>query len=461
MYNNSILVVDDESSYLDLVKELLNQEGYQNVFTEDNPLKVMSVLEVQNIDLILLDIFMPQMSGLDLLEKIYAQYPKIPVIVVTAVNEVNVALKAVKLGAYEFITKPPDTDRFLLTIKRALGTKLLESERDTLRKALSEETPEKRVFSDLITDSPLMYKVFELVEIFAPTNETVLIAGETGTGKDLLAKKIHDLSPRRNGPFIAVNLASISSTLFESELFGHKKGTFTGAGENKVGYFAAADGGTIFLDEIGELPLELQGKLLRTIQYNEISRIGDPKPIKLDIRIISATNRNLLDAVHNKEFRADLYYRLNRGYIHIPPLRKRGDDILILADYFLELGNKTYDRNILGFSEEVVTDLRHYEFPGNVRELENIIINAVAKTSNNQYIDSIDLPPALHSRKDSRYETGKLITMDDAIEEHIMYVLKTMGNSIQKAAPILGVSERTLQRRLKGIRDQMQQDRQK
>ena len=461
MYNNSILVVDDESSYLDLVKELLNQEGYQNVFTEDNPLKVMSVLEVQNIDLILLDIFMPQMSGLDLLEKIYAQYPKIPVIVVTAVNEVNVALKAVKLGAYEFITKPPDTDRFILTIKRALGTKLLESERDTLRKALSEETPEKRVFSDLITDSPLMYKVFELVEIFAPTNETVLIAGETGTGKDLLAKKIHDLSPRRNGPFIAVNLASISSTLFESELFGHKKGTFTGAGENKVGYFAAADGGTIFLDEIGELPLELQGKLLRTIQYNEISRIGDPKPIKLDIRIISATNRNLLDAVHNKEFRADLYYRLNRGYIHIPPLRKRGDDILILADYFLELGNKTYDRNILGFSEEVVTDLRHYDFPGNVRELENIIINAVAKTSNNQYIDSIDLPPALHSRKDSRYETGKLITMDDAIEEHIMYVLKTMGNSIQKAAPILGVSERTLQRRLKGIRDQMQQDRQK
>ena len=181
----------------------------------------------------------------------------------------------------------------------------------------------------------------------------------------------------------------------------------------------------------------------------------------MDIRIISATNRNLLDAVHNKEFRADLYYRLNRGYIHIPPLRKRGDDILILADYFLELGNKTYDRNILGFSEEVVTDLRHYDFPGNVRELENIIINAVAKTSNNQYIDSIDLPPALHSRKDSRYETGKLITMDDAIEEHIMYVLKTMGNSIQKAAPILGVSERTLQRRLKGIRDQMQQDRQK
>ncbi|MEJ2506731.1 MAG: sigma 54-interacting transcriptional regulator, partial [Ignavibacteriaceae bacterium] len=317
----------------------------------------------------------------------------------------------------------------------------------------TEENPEKRIFSDIITDSPLMFKVFELVEIFAPTNDTILIAGETGTGKDLLAKKIHDLSPRRNGPFVPVNLASISSSLFESELFGHKKGTFTGAAEDKEGYFAAAKGGTIFLDEIGELPLELQGKLLRTIQYNEISRIGDPKPIKLDIRIISATNRNLLEAVQNKEFRADLYYRLNRGYIYIPPLRKRGDDILILSDYFLEIGNRTYNRNILGFSEDVINDLRNYDFPGNVRELENIILNAVAKTSNNQYIDYIDLPPALHTPAENKYESGKLTTLDDALESHILYVMKMMGNSVQKAAPILGVSERTLQRRLKTIRD--------
>jgi two-component system response regulator HydG len=298
-----------------------------------------------------------------------------------------------------------------------------------------------------------MFKVFELVEIFAPTNETVLISGETGTGKDLLARKIHDLSPRQNGPFIAVNLASISPSLFESELFGHKKGTFTGAGNDKMGYFEAAQKGTIFLDEIGELPLELQGKLLRTIQYNEIMRLGDPKPINLDIRIISATNRNLLDAVNIKEFRADLYYRLNRGFIHIPPLKKRGDDVLILADHFLEAGNKIYDRNILGFSEDVVNDLRTYSFPGNVRELENIILNAVAKTSNSQYIDTIDLPAALHSDKPSSTETGKLCSLDDALEEHIMYVMKMMGNSVQKTAPILGVSERTLQRRLKIIKD--------
>ena len=421
---------------------------------------VLPYLEKHDTDLIMLDVYMPQMTGLELLEKIYALYPKIPIIIITAVDKVEVALNAIKLGAYEFITKPPDTDRLVLTIKRALGKRLLETERDSLRQSLSDEKPEQRVFSDIITDSPLMYKVFELVEIFAPTNETVLINGETGTGKDLLARKIHDLSPRRNKPFIAVNLASISTSLFESELFGHKKGTFTGAGEDKMGYFEAARGGTIFLDEIGELPLELQGKLLRTIQYNEIMRIGDPKPINLDIRILSATNRNLLEAVNNKEFRADLYYRLNRGYIHIPPLRKRGDDILILADNFLEIGNKTYDRNILGFSEAVVKDLRQYSFPGNVRELENIILNAVAKTSNSQYIDTIDLPSSLHTVTSTESTSGRLATLDDVVEEHILYVMKTMGNSIQKAAPILGVSERTLQRRLKTIRDNMNIERQ-
>ena len=460
MDSNSILVVDDELSYLELVKGLLNQEGYENVITQDNPLKVIPLLEQKSVDLILLDIYMPQMNGLDLLEKIYAAYPKIPVIVITAVDEVNVALKAVKLGAYDFIIKPPDTDKLLLTIKRALGKRLLETERDSLRKALSEEEPERKIFSDIITDSPLLFKVFELVEIFAPTDEIILLTGETGTGKDLLAKKIHELSPRRNGPFIAVNLASISSTLFESELFGHKKGTFTGAGDDKIGYFEAAKGGTIFLDEIGELPLELQGKLLRTIQYNEIMRIGDPKPISLDMRVISATNRNLLDDVNNKKFRADLYYRINRGYIHIPPLRKRGDDILILADHFLEIGNKTYNRNILGFSDDVISDLRRYHFPGNIRELENIIINAVATTSNNRYIESIDLPPALRGANEPDYETGKLATLEEIIEEHILFVMKKMGNNVQKAAPILGVSERTLQRKLKSIRESKELERQ-
>lgn len=459
MEKNPILIVDDETSYLELMKDFLNQEGYTNIITESNPLNVIPLLDRTDIDLILLDIFMPEMNGLELLEKIYAVYPNIPVVVITAVHEVQIALKAIKLGAYEFITKPPDTDRLLLTIRRALDTKLLESERDSLRRSLLEHRPSRRIFSDIITDSPMMHRVFELAEIFAPTNETVFIAGETGTGKDMIAQKIHDLSPRRGKPFVAVNLASISPSLFESELFGYKKGTFTGAIDDKVGYFEAANGGTIFLDEVGELPIALQGKLLRTIQYSEIYRVGDAKPTQLDIRIISATNKDLLDAVNKKEFRADLYYRLNRGFIYMPPLSKRGDDVVLLAEHFLEVGNRTYSKHIQGFSDNVLDSLKHYTFPGNVRELENIILNAVAKTFGEAHINSIELPKEYIKPPENGNGNGngngkaKLTTLNLAAEEHILSIMKTVGNSVQRAAPLLGVSERTLQRRLKAIRE--------
>jgi len=450
---NPILIVDDETSYLELMKDFLNQEGYTNVITESNPLNVLPLLDRTDIDLILLDIFMPEMNGLELLEKIYAVYPGIPVVVITAVHEVQIALKAIKFGAYEFITKPPDTDRLLLTIRRALDTKLLESERDSLRRALLEHKPSRRIFADIITDSPTMHRVFELVEIFAPTNETVFISGETGTGKDMIAQKIHDLSPRRDKPFVAVNLASISPSLFESELFGYKKGTFTGAVDDKVGYFEAANGGTIFLDEVGELPLALQGKLLRTIQYNEIYRIGDAKPVQLDIRIISATNKDLLESVNKKEFRADLYYRLNRGFIYMPPLNMRGDDVILLAEHFLEVANRTYNKNVQGFSDSVVESLKHYTFPGNVRELENIVMNSVAKTLGETHINSIELPKEYIKLPENGNGKPKFTSLSLAAEEHIMNVMKTVGNSVQRAAPLLGVSERTLQRRLKAIRE--------
>ncbi|MGA8265604.1 MAG: sigma 54-interacting transcriptional regulator, partial [Ignavibacteriaceae bacterium] len=268
MHTNSILIVDDEKSYLDLLKGLLVDEGFTDVIVEIDPLNVIPIIESRNIALILCDIYMPQMNGLELLEIITLKYPQIPVIMVTATNEVKTALKAIELGAYEFITKPPDIDRLFLTIKRALEKRLLSLERDTLREIReSNRVKWKREFAEIVTESNLMHKVFELVKIFAPTNETILITGETGTGKDLIAKKIHNLSPRKSKPFLVVNLASISPTLFESELFGHERGSFTGAANEKIGYFESANGGTIFLDEIGELPKELQGKLLRTIQY--------------------------------------------------------------------------------------------------------------------------------------------------------------------------------------------------
>jgi two-component system response regulator HydG len=236
-------------------------------------------------------------------------------------------------------------------------------------------------------------------------------------------------------------------------LFGYKKGTFTGAFEDKIGYFETANEGTIFLDEVGELPIALQGKLLRTIQYNEIYRIGEAKPVQLDIRIISATNRDLLDAVAKKEFRADLYYRLNRGFIYMPPLQKRGDDIILLAEHFLEIGNRTYNKNIQGFSENVLDALKSYTFPGNVRELENIILNSVAKTFGESFISSVDLPKEYIKPIEFSSNKPKPTALNLAAEEHILSVMKTVGNSVQRAAPILGVSERTLQRRLKAIRE--------
>ncbi len=454
MTNASILIVDDELNYLELMDSLLQEEGYQNIITEPNPLKVEEILQKNRVDVILLDVYMPGMNGLELLENLIPQYPHISFIMITGVNDVQIALKAIKLGAYEFITKPPEIDRLSLTIKRALDQRLVERERDTLRGVIEETEISKEKFKEIITESPAIIKVFELIEIFAPTNETVLITGETGTGKDLIARKIHQLSPRKEKPFVTVNLASISPTLFESELFGHERGSFTGATNERIGYFEAANGGTIFLDEIGEMPKELQGKLLRAIQYNEIYRIGSTKPLKLNIRIITATNRDLLEAVNDKEFRADLYYRLNRGYIKLPPLKERGEDIIILSKHFIEVGNKTYSKKAKGFSTKVLNKLRGYSFPGNIRELENLVLNAVAKTKDNELITEIDIPDSFDIKGQSITSENNLITIDEAIKNHILHIMKHTKGNVQRAALILGVSERTLQRRLQKIREE-------
>lgn len=458
MKNRRILIVDDEADYLSLLQGLLNSEGYDDVVTEQNPLNVPPLLQREDFDLIILDVYMPQMNGIDLLEIISQDKPRIPVIIVTAVDNIDIALRAIKLGAYEYITKPPETERLFLTIKRALNQKLLEDERDSLRGIKLEEIHHKN-FNDIITRSPLMHKVFELVEIFAPTQETILIEGETGTGKDLIARKIHEFSPRKNASFVTVNIASISSSLFESELFGHERGAFTGALIEKKGFFEAANGGTIFLDEIGELPKELQGKLLRTIQYGEIYRIGSSKPIKLDIRIIAATNKNLLEAVNKKEFRADLYYRLNRGYIHLPPLRMRGDDVLLLADFFRRTGNKLYNKNVTGYSDEVSKFLKKYHFPGNIREIENLVLNAIAKTSEENVITSLNIHHVQHdvqieAAKMQSYSEEEFLPLDIVVDNYIEKVLNSTGRNLRKAAYILGISERTLQRRIKEKKEQ-------
>lgn len=451
----SILIVDDEISFLRSLRRLLWDRGYENVEIIQNPLDVMPALSNQLFDLIILDVSMPELSGLTLLEEISQRYPQIPVIMLTAVDNVDTALTAVKLGAYEYIVKPPENERLLLTIKRGLEQRIINLERDSLRslKQISKKCRDN--FPEIITQSPLMDKVFELIEIFAPTDETILIVGETGTGKDLIAKKIHDLSPRKNAAFVPVNLASISSTLFESELFGHLKGAFTGATQDKTGFFEAANNGTIFLDEIGELPRELQGKLLRVIQYSEIYKIGSTKPIKLNTRIIAATNKDLSAAVDKNEFRADLFYRLNRGYIQLPPLYQRKGDIKLLAEYFLEQASKKFNKSITGFAERALIELENYSFPGNIRELENIVYNSVAKTKDNDSISTFYLPESNKANiLPSVNHQNELSTIEDAVQKHISFVLNEVNGNIQKAASILGISERTLQRRLQSLRKQ-------
>ncbi|MBK7632167.1 MAG: sigma-54-dependent Fis family transcriptional regulator [Ignavibacteriales bacterium] len=450
----TILLVDDELSYLDLLKSILQHEGYENVITESNPLNVPQILKTQSIDLILLDIYMPQMNGLQLLEQITPEYPNIPVIIVTAVDDKEIALEAIKFGAYEFIIKPPDTDRLLLTIRRAIGYKLLEKERDVLRSEGPVVKASENKFANIITESETMHRVFNLVEIFAPTNETILIVGETGTGKDLVAKKIHDLSARQLKPYVAVNLSSISASHLESELFGNIKGTLLDSTTDKQGYFEEANGGTIFLDEIGEMPKELQGKLLRAIQYNEIFKIGSSNPIKLDIRIIAATNRDLADAVNKGSFRADLYYRLNRGHISLPSLRKRGNDVLLLSNHLIKVANKTYNKNILGLTREAIAQLRNYSFPGNVRELENVIFNSVVQADDNQRLSAVEIPRISDGKEFELQKSELLISLEEAEKKHIINVMGTLNNNVRKAASILGVSERTLQRKLKVIREE-------
>lgn len=449
-----ILLVDDELSYLELLKSILQQEGYTNVITESNPLNVAQILKTQNIDLILLDIYMPQMNGLQLLEQITPEYPNIPVIIVTAVDDKEIALEAIKFGAYEFIIKPPDTDRLLLTIRRAIGYKLLEKERDVLRSEGPVVKASENKFANIITDSETMHRVFNLVEIFAPTNETILVVGETGTGKDLIAKKIHDLSLRRFKPYVSVNLASISPSLLESELFGNLKGTLLDSSSDKLGYFEEANGGTIFLDEIGEMPKELQGKLLRAIQYNEIFKIGSSNATKLDVRIIAATNRDLADAVNKGSFRADLYYRLNRGHISLPPLRKRGGDVLLLSNHLIKVANTTYNKNILGLTREAIAQLRNYPFPGNVRELENVIFNSVVQADDNQRLSVVEIPRMTDGKEIELQRSDILISIEEAEKKHIINVMSILNNNVRKAASVLGVSERTLQRRLQKIREE-------
>lgn len=368
----SILLIDDDDSIRRVVEYNLREEGY-DVTTAPSGTEGLRLFQDRAVDLVLTDIRMPEMDGLDLLVRLKAMQPDLPVVLLTAHGTISSAVEAMKLGAFDYLTKPFDRDRLRATVRKALDMADLATENRQLRQVIADRFS----FANMIAGSRTMRAVTDTAGRVAQTETTVLLDGESGTGKELLAKAIHFHSSRARGPFVTINCGAIPEQLLESELFGHRRGSFTGAVADKKGKFEAADRGTIFLDEIGELPLMLQVKILRVLQEREIDKVGDARPVKVDVRVIAATNRDLEKMIADGTFRGDLYYRLAVVSIRLPPLRERADDIPLLVDHFLDKHAERLGKPRPAVEKSVYTAFNRYAWPGNIRELENVIERAL------------------------------------------------------------------------------------
>jgi two-component system NtrC family response regulator len=436
-----ILVIDDDESLRRVLEYNLAQEGYA-VLTASSGEQGLDLLKKERADLVVTDVRMPGMDGLQVLEGVRKVDPNVQVIILTAFGTIEMAVEAMKAGAFHYISKPFNRDELKLTIKKALQLKELERENVTLREELKERTS----LDAIVAESPPMAQVLELVIRVAPTETTVLILGESGTGKELIARAIHGRSPRAHGPFVAVNCAAIPETLLESELFGHVKGAFTGAIRDRVGKFEAAEGGTVFLDEIGEMRPDLQVKILRVLEERMLERVGDNKLIRVDVRVLAATNKDLSKAIQAGEFREDLYYRLNVVPLQIPPLRERREDIRPLAQHFLKrLGASPR----LTIAPEAFRALESYDWPGNVRELENALERAMI-FHRGDLISLSDLPETIRAPKAkeaaplpvSLPEAG--LSLEEVEKELILRALQKHDWNQSRAARYLGITRHTL-----------------
>lgn len=452
--NNKIMIhlIDDEPIIHDVLGQLLQSEGYQVEISASGE-EALSKLPHQKFDLTLLDLLMPGMDGLEVLREIKRLEPEAVVIIITAYASVESALTAMKMGAYDYIQKPFKNDELLMTISRALEHRRLQLENIRLQ----DELKRKFSFENIIGKSQPMQNVFELIKAAAPTRSTLLVQGESGTGKELVARAIHSNSDRANHPFVVVNSGSLPPDLLESHLFGHVKGAFTGAVADKKGLFEAADKGTIFFDEISSISLETQVKLLRVMQDREFMRLGGTKTIKVDVRIIAATNTDLEELIEQKAFRKDLYYRLNVIKIELPPLRARKEDIPLLVRHFIDLYNKENKKEIEGVSEEVMEILMDYDWPGNVRELENVLERAVV-LSRSKIITREALPAFLTESNPRAYlEIGednlnlKQKTLDFQ-KRLILTALKKSSGVQKQAAAMLGLKPTTLNEMIKRLK---------
>ena len=450
-----IMVVDDELSMREVLELMLAKEGYQ-ITCAENGRKAIELLEKDQYDLMLCDIKLGDISGLDVLQASKKTNPDTVVILISAYASTETAVEAMNAGAYDYVPKPFDKDELMQTVAKALDLKTIEHEKEQLNDQLKENLH----FGVLVGNSPAMSHIYKLIMQVAKTKTNVLITGESGTGKELIAQSIHQESDRCDQPFVVINCGGIPETLMESELFGHKKGSFTGATQDKKGLFEIAHTGTIFLDEIGELSLPIQVKMLRAVQEKVFKAVGGNEDISVDIRIISATNKYLEKEVIGGNFREDLFYRLNVIEIKVPPLRERKTDLRLLAQHFLEKYSKEMGKEISKFSSYAIDLLNKYDFPGNIRELENLLERSVALSTTNIILpDSLAL--SLHKRrwiegfKDRRFdldEVSRGVSLDSILEEIERGYLKkaldcTNGNK-NKAAALLGVSFRSLRYRL-------------
>lgn len=447
MKKYSILIIDDEKSQRDVLSGYLKKKGY-TIFIAISGEDGIKIAKENLIDIILSDFKMPDMTGIEVLEEVKKMNPEISFIMITAFGTVENAVRAMRLGADDYISKPVDLDELDILIDKIIGHKDLKSENEMLKTQLQE----KYRISAVISESPNMASVINIAVRVAESKATVLITGESGTGKEVIAKSIHYLSSRKDKPFVAVNIPALSATLIESELFGHEKGSFTGADKMSKGRFELADKGTIFLDEIGDIPLATQVKLLRVLQEQQIERVGSAEGIYIDTRIITATNQNLDKKIKDGTFREDLFYRLNIVSINIPPLRERKEDIIPLIEFFIKKYSEENHKKDIEISKEALDRLLKYNYPGNVRELENIIERAVVLSRRN-VVSVDDLPfgvkDLVEEERLDGLTSGTLSEQVEALEKKMIYnaLKKTNGNQTQ-AGKLLGLTERNLRYKL-------------
>ena len=444
--NQTILVVDDDLAHRNMLKKLLGGWGY-DVSEADDGSSAIDAVNQRAFDLILMDIRMLKVSGIEALEQIKIINPAIPVIIMTAYASVETAVDALKKGAYDYLTKPLDFDELKIAINRATEHNRLKKENEYLKERLGQKFDTQ----NMIGRSPLMVKLLETVAQVAATEATVLITGKSGTGKEMIANALHYNSQRKDAPFIKINCAALTESLLESELFGHEKGAFTGADKRREGKFRQADGGSIFLDEVSEMSPAMQVKLLRVLQEREITRVGGAEVIAVNVRVIAASNKDLKKEMEQKRFREDLFYRLNVVALHVPALSERREDIPLLAQHFLEMFAAKNKKNIKGFTPQAMEKLIKYAWPGNVRELMNAVERAVV-LSRSEYIDADELALLMADSSNvlgsDKFSLPENMPLDEVEKRSILEAINSCGGNKSEAARRLGITRKTLRKKL-------------